>query len=84
MKFKVLQVLNRFYVQNIDQAIGFYENLLGVKCRLRFQYKEAKLELAQIGNILILAGSEEALEPFKDTKATFVVNSIEDLKKIFT
>jgi len=81
MNIRVLQVLNRFYVQDIDRAINFYENLLGVKCSLRFQYKETKLELAQVGNILILAGSEKALKPFKDTKATFVVNSIENVKK---
>lgn len=80
-EIKVLQVLNRFYVQDIDKAVNFYENLLGTKCSLRFEYKEAKLELAQVGNILILAGSEKALEPFKDTKATFVVNSIENIKK---
>lgn len=80
-EIKVLQVLNRFYVQDIDSAVSFYENLLGTKCSLRFEYKEAELELAQVGNILILAGSEKALEPFKDTKATFVVNSIENIKK---
>jgi len=80
-EFKVLRVLNRFYVQDIDSAVNFYESLLGVKCSLRFQYKEVELELTQVGNILIIAGSEKALEPFKDTKATFEVNSIENCKK---
>lgn len=33
------------------------------------------LELAQVGNILLLCGSDEALQ-LKDTKATFLVDSI--------
>ena len=38
--------------------------------------RKAGLELTQIADILILAGSETALKPFMDTKATFVVDSI--------
>jgi len=79
-EIKVLDILTRFYVQEIEEAIQLYEDLLETKCSLHFQYKEAGLELAQVGNILILAGSEEALKPFKETKATFIVNSIEGFK----
>lgn len=79
---KILQVLNRFYVEDIDRAINIYENLLKAKTCLRFQYKEIGLELAQIGTILIIAGSEEALKPYRETKATFIVSSIDGFKKI--
>lgn len=79
---KILQVLNRFYVEDIDRAINIYENLLKEKTCLRFQYKEIGLELAQIGTILIIAGSEEALKPYRETKATFIVSSIDGLKKL--
>ncbi|MCD8031555.1 MAG: VOC family protein [Bacteroides sp.] len=77
---KVLEVLSRFYVQEIEESIQLYENLLSTKCSLRFQYEETGLEIAQVGNVLILAGSEEALKPFRETKATFIVNSIEEFK----
>lgn len=79
---KILQVLNRFYVEDIDRAINIYENLLKAKTSLRFQYKEIGLELAQIGTILIIAGSEEALKPYRETKATFIVSSIDGFKKL--
>lgn len=77
---KILQVLNRFYVKDIERAISIYENLLGTETCLRFEYKENGLELAQIGTILIIAGSEKALKPYRDTKATFIVNSVDRFK----
>jgi predicted enzyme related to lactoylglutathione lyase len=77
---KVKQVLNRFYVHNIDRSIEFYEKVLNEKCKLRFKYSQINLELAQVGNILIISGSDEALKPIKDTQATFLVDSIIEFK----
>lgn len=73
---KVSLILTRFYVNDLDSAIKFYEKLLNEKCKLRFKYTEANLELAQVGTILLLCGSDEAIKPFIDTKATFLVDSI--------
>lgn len=77
---KILQSLNRFYVSDMDAAMTFYEELLNKKCTVRFRYDEANLELAQIADILILAGSDDALKPFIETKATFVVDAIAEFK----
>ncbi len=77
---KINQILKRFYVEDIEAAIAFYEKILDEKCDLRFKYPQENLELAQIGNILILAGSNEALKPFRDTKATFLVESVIEFK----
>lgn len=77
---KVKQVLNRFYVHDIDRSIEFYEKALNEKCKLRFKYSQINLELAQVGNILIISGSDEALKPIKDTQATFLVDSIIEFK----
>lgn len=79
---KILQVLNRFYVEDIERVINAYKSLLRAKTCLRFEYKEIGLELALIGTILIIAGSEEALKPYRETKATFIVSSIDGFKKI--
>lgn len=76
----VKQVLTRIYVQDINSAIECYEGLFHNKCNLRFSYKEMNLELAQVENILILCGSEKALEPFRDTKATFLVDSVTEFR----
>lgn len=77
---KVLQTLVRIYISELDSALAFYEKLLGVKCNLRMQYSEVNLELASVGNFLLVCGSESALKPFRDTKATLLVDSLDEFK----
>lgn len=64
----------------LDDAVAFYERLLGEKCELRFKYSEAGLELASIGSVLLVAGSEDRLAAFRQTQATFLVDSIDDFR----
>lgn len=80
MKMKVKQILNRIYVNEMDQTVAFYENLLDEKCSMRFEHKQFHLELAQVGCILIICGTDKVLESFKNTKATFIVDSIIEFK----
>lgn len=75
---KVLQMYTRVYVNDMETSLQFYENLLSEVSTFRFKYEAAGLELASVGNILILAGSNQALEPFRKTKATFKVDSIHE------
>ena len=77
---KVLKILSRIYVNELDKHINFYEALLDSKTELRFAMPQAGLELAQVGIILIIAGNEESLRPFKETRATILVDSIEQFK----
>ncbi|MBP2642519.1 MAG: hypothetical protein H6Q67_406 [Firmicutes bacterium] len=77
---KVLQTLIRIYVSDLDQTLAFYEKLVGVKCNLRFTYSGVGLELACVGQFLLLCGTEEALQPFRETQATLVVDSVDEFK----
>ena len=77
----IKQVLTRIYVNDINSAIEFYEGLFNEKCNLRFVYKEVNLELAQVGSVLILGGSEKSLESFRDTRITILVDSVTEFKK---
>lgn len=77
---KIQQILNRIYVNEMNQAVAFYENLLGKKCKMRFEHKQFHLELAQVGSILIICGTDEVLKSFRNTKATFIVDSIIEFK----
>jgi len=52
-----------------------------VKCDLRFSYSEVGLELASVGQFLLLCGSEDALKHFRDTQATLIVDSIVEFKQ---
>ncbi|MEA4901044.1 VOC family protein [Desulfitobacterium sp.] len=77
---KILKTLIRVTVNDLDSALSFYENLLGIKAQSRFGYPEMKLELATVGDILLIAGSKEVLKPFQDTNGTFLVDSVEEFK----
>ena len=77
---KILKILSRIYVNDLNEYLDFYETLLGSKTELRFSMPQSRLELAQIGNILIIAGNEKSLKPFKRTRATILVDSIDQFK----
>ena len=80
---KVLQTLVRIYLspEALDPSLAFYEGLFRKKCRLRFVHSAARLELAQVGNVLLLAGAEEALRPFRSTATTFVVDDLAEFRE---
>ncbi|WP_157452878.1 VOC family protein [Brevibacillus sp. SKDU10] len=41
------------------------------------------LEIASVGNFLLLSGSEKALAPFKATIATLVIDSLDEFAAYF-
>ena len=72
----VVATFARMYVTELDrtlEALGAC-GLPGV--RLRFGHS-AGLQLALVGDVLVLAGSDEALEPFRSTALTVVVDDLE-------
>ncbi|MCQ1535386.1 VOC family protein [Methanosarcina sp. KYL-1] len=77
---KILQTLSRLYIPSLNPTLEFYEELLGTSAGMRFEIPQIGLELAQVGNILLIAGSEEALKPFRATQATLLVDSIDEFK----
>jgi hypothetical protein len=62
----------------MDSAIDFYERLSGQGCTMRVKYPEKELELASIGSFLLISGSAENLQPFKNTQVTLLVDSMDD------
>ena len=75
---KILNILVRRYLalEDMDAAVTFYESLVGQRARLRFDYPERQLKLAQVASILLIAGTPESLEPFTDTHMTFLVDDL--------
>ncbi len=75
---KVLNILVRRYLppERFEAAVAFHEALIGQKARLRFDYRQYDLRLAQVASILFVAGSEQNLAPFVETQATFMVDDL--------
>jgi len=80
---KILRTFTRVFVNSVKlkSTIEFYEHLFNVACDLRFKYSEKSLELASVGNVLIIAGADEVLKPFKNTQATFLVDSLSEFRE---
>lgn len=77
---RITNVLTRIYLdpEELDKAISFYEDIFGEKCRLRLKY--ARVEIASIGKMLLTAGPEEALKPYREMRTIFVVDSLNNFK----
>jgi len=80
---KINETLTRIFLSpsDLDKTIYFYENLFGQKCDVRFQYPEKGLELASVASCLLISGSVVDLEPFRETRVTYLVDSISDFKE---
>lgn len=63
---KVLNILIRrcVLIARFEETVSFYENLIAQKARLRFDYPEYDLKLAQVGSVLLIGGTEQSLAPF--------------------
>jgi uncharacterized glyoxalase superfamily protein PhnB len=73
------RVLIRVFVGpgELEEAIGFYEELQGTDADMRMPYPEKNLALAAVGAFLIIEGDEESLRPFRATTGTLLVDHVE-------
>ena len=77
---EILRSLTRIYLapEAMDKTLAFYEDIFGPR-RFRIQY--AGLELASVGPFFLCAGSDEALEPYRDTGTILIVDSLTDFEE---
>jgi hypothetical protein len=62
----------------LDERIAFYERTLGVACDSRLPIPEADLELATVGNLLLIGNPEPPGEVARATAFTLLVASVSD------
>jgi len=76
---KILNILARRYLplEALDDTVAFYEGLIGQAARLRFDYPEYDLRLAQVASILFIAGTAQSLKRFTATHLTVLVDDID-------
>jgi predicted enzyme related to lactoylglutathione lyase len=67
-------VLARVFVDDIDGALPLYETLSGTSDVRRFSFRD--VELAWVGNFLLLSGPAESLTSYQRV-ATLIVNDID-------
>lgn len=74
---KVIASYARVYASNIDEAISLFTRSPEDTPRLRFSHSSG-LELALVGQVLILAGPSDVLAAFRATQVTVIVESLDD------
>ncbi|MFB6889350.1 VOC family protein [Kitasatospora sp. NPDC056327] len=72
----VVRTYTRVYVDDLDTALPAFVGLTGEQPSLRFAYRG--LELAAVGGHLLLAGTPEALAPYRATHATVIITSLDE------
>lgn len=79
----ILEVYTRIFVSfaKLDETLTFYKNLLNGEETLHFSYPEKNLHIAAVSSpklsMLIIAGEEESLKPFRATQLTIKVSSLD-------
>ncbi|MEV6975193.1 hypothetical protein [Kitasatospora sp. NPDC093806] len=73
----VVRTYTRVYVDDLDTALPTFVALTGEQPALRFPYRG--LELAAVGDHLLVAGTDEALAPYRATHTTLVVTSLDEV-----
>jgi catechol 2,3-dioxygenase-like lactoylglutathione lyase family enzyme len=63
---------------DLDDRIAFYERALGVRCDARMPLPEAGLELATVGNLLLIGNPQAPGEVARATAYTLLVASVVD------
>jgi predicted enzyme related to lactoylglutathione lyase len=63
---------------DLDERIAFYEAALGVPCDARMPIPEAGLELATVGNLLLIGNPDPPGELAQATAYTLLVASVAD------
>ncbi|GAA2144076.1 VOC family protein [Actinomadura napierensis] len=72
---KALSTLARLYVDDLDRALPTICDLTGREPSARFSYGD--VELAAVGGFLLVAGTEEALAPYRDVQSTVLVDDLD-------
>lgn len=74
---RVLRTYARAYASNLDEALGALSSVTGRPAGMRFTMPNG-LELAAVGAVLVVAGDEKILAPYRSTQATLIVDDLDE------
>lgn len=74
---RILKTVTPIYVNELEKILSFYEDLLQIKAGNRFYYTEKKLDIAVVGQFLLIGGTDEALANVRDISVSFLVDDMD-------
>ena len=73
---KILKTYARMFVRSLDESLPFLEQLVGKPTDLRFSF--AAIELAAVGDLLVIASAPEDITQYRRVVGPFIVASMEE------
>ncbi len=73
----MLRTYARAYAPDLDQAPGPLTSVTGTPAGTRFSLPDG-LQLAAVGQVLVVAGDEQTLAPYRATQATLIVDDLDE------
>ncbi|MCQ8193498.1 VOC family protein [Streptomyces rugosispiralis] len=74
---RILRTYARVYATDLDAALTPLTAVTGEPITTRFTMPNG-LELATVGRVLVVAGDEGTLEPYRATSATLIVDDLDE------
>ncbi|AOP47902.1 VOC family protein [Streptomyces lydicus] len=74
----VLKTYARLWTEDLDRALPLLQQLTGAQLDLRLAFQD--VELAALGNFLVIAGPAEERAKYAHASATVVVEDLDDLQ----
>ncbi|GAA0644423.1 hypothetical protein GCM10009548_06660 [Streptomyces malaysiensis subsp. malaysiensis] len=74
---RIFRTYARVYAADLDAVLASLGTVTGEPVTTRFTMPNG-LELAAIGQVLVVAGDERTLEPYKATSATLIVDDLDE------
>lgn len=71
-----LATFARVYVSDLNEGVALFATDVRTTPRLKFSHASG-LELALVGDVLILAGPQKVLDQFRSTQATVIVDDLD-------
>ena len=74
---RIFRTYARVYATDMDTALAPLSAVTGEPITTRFTMPNG-LELATVGRVLVVAGDERTLEPYRATSATLIVDDLDE------
>jgi hypothetical protein len=76
----ILKTYLRVFTDDLEQSLLLFRQLTGRDVDLRFPMPTMSLEVAAIGNICLVGGSQEALAPVRSIQGPLIVEDLDAVK----
>lgn len=73
---KILKTYARMFVRNLDESLPLLEQLVGKPADLRFPF--GSIEIAAVGDLLVLAGPPEETQQFRNGVGPLIVADMDE------